>query len=102
MTALTDRDRAQERAARIRAGKEKLSLEDVRRMGLLDELPIDELPSSNRILLEELRVKDMREVPQIQRDGLVRQMILGGVGGRIQVDGETLDLETETREIAGE
>ena len=96
MTALTDRDRAQERAARIRAGKEKLSLEDVRRMGLLGELP-----SSNRILLEELRVKDMSEVQQIQRDGLVRQMILGGVGGRIQVDGDTLDLETETREIAG-
>ncbi len=99
MTALTDRDRAQERAARIRAGKEKLSLEDVRRMGLLDEL---QLPSSNSILLEELRVKDMSEVRQIQRDGLVRQLIRGGVKGPIRIDGETLDLDTEAREIAGE
>ena len=97
MTALTDRDSAQARALRIQRGKEKLSLEDVRRMGLLDELP-----ESGRALLEELRVKDMDELAQVRRDGLVRQMILGGVGGRIQIDGETLDLETETREIAGE
>ena len=97
MTGLSDRDRAQERALRIREGKETLGLEDLRRLGLLDELP-----DSRRGLLAELRVKDVEELPQCRRDSIARNLILGGVKGKVVVDGKPLDIATETRELAGE
>lgn len=75
---------------------EKVDVEDLRRLGLLDELP-----GAGRGLLEELRVKSIEELPQVRRDLIVRNLLLGGGSGKIVVDGKPIDFETEARELAG-
>lgn len=73
----------------------KLEPNDLRALGLLDELP-----GSGRILLEEMRVKDVSELPQVRRESLIRHFQLGGHKGKIVVDGEALDLD-KAEELPG-
>jgi hypothetical protein len=77
--------------------KGSVGVEELRRMGVLDEIPDRE---ATRRLVADLRCLDIDEVPQAQRDAIVRSFLLGDKSGELRIEDQRLDRDTEARELA--